>query len=250
MKLIRSFIKEPGFTLIELLIAVSIFSVVAVALYSSFNAGIRVWRRAEENMELHQAVRLAFEGLAKELRNAIFFGEEVSEDTSKPEGQIELAEKPELAFIGARKEITFMTQVDRLTDEGEFQRELAKIKYALEEDTKITRLVSFQGEGFDEALSGSSRTDSGDSGKEILIEGIEELVFEYSYENEDEESEPVWKDYWEDQQGLPLGVKARLKVRRKEGAAGEFFKTVFIPTGILGKEGELGEETERPGLSE
>ena len=212
---------------------------IAVALHSSFNAGIRVWRRAEENMRLHQTIRLALEGVAIELRNAIFYEGEAISETGTPPEETGFFEKPDLAFIGSKEEIIFISLINKLTEAGDPRKELARVRYALEDGTKLSRSVAFQGEGFAEPVSsGSLSVFASESGKEILIEDIEELRFEYSYEGE-EESSPVWKDSWEDQQGLPLGVKAHLKVKRKEGTAGDFSKTVFIPTGILGKEEEL-----------
>ena len=74
---------------------------------------------------------------------------------------------------------------------------------------------------------------------------VEELKFEYSHKAEDEELPPVWKDYWDQaQEGIPLGVKIHLKVKRERGETGEFTKTVFIPTGILGKEEAFGDVEE------
>ena len=43
--------KNPGFTFIELIIAVTIFAIVAVSIYSTFNAGIRVWLKTSPMIE-------------------------------------------------------------------------------------------------------------------------------------------------------------------------------------------------------
>lgn len=234
--------RRLGFTLIELLIAVTIFSVIAVALYSCFNAGIRVWRRAEENMELHQSVRLTLEGLAKELRNAVNYadedaGEEPQEEEEVEEGELEegegLLEKPDLVFFGSKDELRFVTLVTRLLEEGKFRKELAKLNYSLSGgEGELGREIAFQSEGFNPA----------GEAKETLISGIEELSFKYSYEPEEEDSPVEWKDYWENQKDVPLGVRIYLKVKREEGGTSEFSKIVFIPTGILGKEEESAEE--------
>ena len=60
-----------GFTLLELLLAVTIFSIIAVALYSSFHAGLRILRRAQDVMEFHQDLRLAMGELSLDLRNSL-----------------------------------------------------------------------------------------------------------------------------------------------------------------------------------
>lgn len=220
--------------------AVTIFSIIAVALYSGFRAGIRVWRAAEANMELHHSVRLSLGGMAKDLRNAVSYEEDSDADSEDVPEQAEtekaaelglenLIETPDLAFVGKRDEIVFVALAAKLTDEGEFRKELAKVRYFLGTEGQLKRSVAFQGLGFEPE----------DMEPEGLIDGIEELSFEYSYEGEDEESPPIWKEQWENQEGVPLGVKVRLKVKKKEGIAADFAKTVFIPTGILGKEETL-----------
>ena len=218
-----------GFTLIELLIAVAIFSVITIALYSSFNAGISVWRRAEENMELHQAVRLTLEGMGKELRNAIGFTEKKDSEETVEGEESQIMEKQELKFRGGRDGLAFVTLLTKPIEGNKFRKEMAKVSYSLDREGKLIRSVGFQSQGFV----------NGDSETEILMSGIEKLEFEYSYEAYEEDSSPVWKEYWEDQEGIPLGVKIHLKAKRKEGVASDFLKTVFIPTGILGKEREL-----------
>lgn len=215
-----------GFTLIEILIAVSIFSVIAIALYTGFNAGIRVWRRAEQNMELHQSIRFFLGGIGKELRNAINYGQAEGIGEIAGEGEAKLVVKPDLVFVGERDNISFVTLITRILEENESSVELAKINYSLNTDGTLMRKAAYQNEGFAET----------DINTEKLISDVEELRFEYVYKAEDEELPPTWKDYWQGQEGLPIGVKVFLKLKKQEGIAGDFFKTVFIPTGIMGEE--------------
>ena len=64
---------KKGFTLVELLIAVGIFGVVAISIYSSFGAAIKVWRHGEEIIESNQNLRLGLNEMSKDLKNIIFF---------------------------------------------------------------------------------------------------------------------------------------------------------------------------------
>jgi len=62
---------RKSFTLIELLIAVSIFSVVAVSVYSAFNTGVFTWRRINVEAESYQGAAVALELMANEIANHI-----------------------------------------------------------------------------------------------------------------------------------------------------------------------------------
>ncbi|MFH1288091.1 MAG: prepilin-type N-terminal cleavage/methylation domain-containing protein [bacterium] len=57
---------EKGFTLIELLISLTIFSLVAVVIYSSFYLGIRTWRKNEADLNTYQMVDFCFNRIRKD----------------------------------------------------------------------------------------------------------------------------------------------------------------------------------------
>src|SRR3989338_2967160 len=50
-----------------------IFSIVAVAIYSSFNVGIRAWRKAEASYKVRQEARYSLDTIARELRCSVNF---------------------------------------------------------------------------------------------------------------------------------------------------------------------------------
>src|SRR2546428_367323 len=60
-----------GFTLIELLVSLTIFSIIAVAVYSAFAGGVGAWRRAQEFSSTYQTARLVLDDMAHELKNAV-----------------------------------------------------------------------------------------------------------------------------------------------------------------------------------
>src|SRR5437899_10908801 len=60
-----------GFTLIELLVSLTIFSIIAVAVYSAFAGGVGAWRTAQEVSSTYQTARLVLEDMAHELKNAV-----------------------------------------------------------------------------------------------------------------------------------------------------------------------------------
>ena len=65
--------RTAGFTIIELLIALSIFAVIAVTLYSTFFAGISVWKRSGDKSGTYQDIRVVFGGMGRRALKKIFF---------------------------------------------------------------------------------------------------------------------------------------------------------------------------------
>lgn len=202
-----------SFTLIELLIALSIFAVVAIALYSAFSAGIAVWRRSSEGRDAYQDVKFIFDDMTKDLKNALYL--------SKGEESI-------YAFSGTTSEIIFMALEDTSSEEGP-QKEIVKLAYKYDEgQNELIRLRADISNGFD--------IEKGE--REVLFSNVEEFELEYCYDSGDEDNPYLWKDEWlEGDVGIPRGI--RITLLGKAGRRGEempkFIKTVFIPTGILGE---------------
>jgi type II secretion system protein J len=220
---------REGFTLLELLIAVSIFSVIAVALYSSFSAGIRIMRRSEAAMEFHQGLRLALSEVSLDLRNSL----PAEIHRGAEEGVPGEEEEPVYYFLGDAKSFRFVTVRD-IYERGRLRREICNVRYYLSGGGGGTfmRQTTYQGKGYSD---GSAREDE-------LAGGVDDIEMLYSYEPEDEDSPPVWLNYWEEEEKIPLGVRISLKIR-EAGSIGELVKTVYIETG------ELGVQSERlPGL--
>lgn len=62
---------KKGITLTELLLAVSIFAVIAVAIYSTFSMGVNAWRKMDGLLERYQEMRLLLDRAGLELRNCV-----------------------------------------------------------------------------------------------------------------------------------------------------------------------------------
>lgn len=67
----RAAFNRAGFTFLELLVGVMIFSMLSVAVYSSFSIGVRAWRKGEEEYRSRQEIRYLVNTLSRELRGAI-----------------------------------------------------------------------------------------------------------------------------------------------------------------------------------
>ena len=211
-----------GFTFIELIIAVTIFAIIAVSIYSTFNAGIRIWLRTSPMIEANQSLRVFFDTISLDLKNSVAYYDTSGALVKPGFGE---AYEGEINFEGAPARISFVTLINVSGPNLGLHEELAKITYVYDRVAKsVKRLVATKAEGFDEVNAKSFE----------MLTAIEEkdFGFEYCYKKmiTNSEYEYEWKDAWEEKnvQKIPRGV------RIKTGKASR--KTVFILTGTLGEE--------------
>lgn len=217
---------RAGFTLVELLLAITIFAIVAIALYSSFHAGVRILRRSEEVMEFHQGVRRVLDEVELDLHNTLLA--ELPSEEGDLLVQDELSEEEEKAiyFKGDAKSFNFIALKDVFTDSG-LESQVCNIKYYLSgaEGGTFSRDID----------AGGSRDEEGVSGTEAMLSNVSDVEISYSYEPRDEDSPPEWLGYWDEEEKVPLGVKITFRLRGL-GSVGSITKTVFIDIGALGVE--------------
>ena len=169
---------KNGFSLLELLIAMTIFVVVAVVLYSSFASGINVWRQAKSSFDTYQNARLSLEIIARDLRNSISY-----------EG---------LEFSGEKDRVSFAGLIN-CAEPGEPEiLKIGKISYYFEEtEDAIVRQVMPIGAEED---------------RRQLAEPVEDLNFSYFSKGED--NEYLWSDIWEIPGFRPLFVKIKATFKK------------------------------------
>ena len=198
----------------ELMIAVTIFAVVALSLYSLFAGRIKIWEKQESAFKSGHSARLVLDNMAKELRNSILY--------SRPEGALtELQEDLDLEFIGDEKRLTFITVLGK---------KIARVEYffenTLDRNGVLKRNIVFQEEGF-----GKEHQKEG-----ICLDGLENLGLEYAQKGE-KDSDPVWQETWTKPAAgakfkIPAGVRVTLEFRGLAHGKNEIIKkTIFIPTG-------------------
>jgi type II secretion system protein J len=198
-----------GFTFLELLIAVTIFSIVAVAIYSSFNVGIRAWGKTEGSYKIRQEARHSLDTMGRELRCAVKL-------TLKDPAGAEID-----SFEGSSAKISFW----RPTKEG-----VSKVTYLFDKEARALYYIS---QPYKEALAGAEGV------KSLLASGVSDLKVKYAYLDGDD---VVWQDGWKDKDhGIPMGVKAALSYDTDNGQTVEFDDTVFVPTGVIK---DVSEQTE------
>ena len=206
--------KNTGFTFIELIIAITIFSIVAVSIYSVFRVGIKLWYRTNPIIQDNQSFRLFFNTISSDLKNSVSYLKENM--------------KEKVNFEGDKQKVSFITLVD-VSGQGTMPHaELARVIYYFDSSRKVVkRAIATKAEGLSEDYAKAVDILNGIDTKDFGFEYCYKITYsptEYDYE---------WKDTWEEKESdggkIPRGVKIK---------AGEYSKTVFIPTGTLGGEDE------------
>lgn len=213
---------KKGFTFIEMIVAVTIFSVIAVSIYSVFNAGLRTWKRTSPAIEANQAARFFFDIVSKELKSAVCYVQNNADYVN---------------FDGESRKVSFWALIDLPGENNTVTTELAKVTYSLEPETVrpgeknagamvVTRNVAARFDGFEAKPEKS----------EPLVSGVkpEDFGFAFCYKEPGSSEtdytylwdEAGWSDRTKKKSIVPRGVRIRL---------GTLAKTVFIPTGELGE---------------
>lgn len=197
-----------GFTLLELLIAVTVFAIIAVSIYSSLGAGIRVWKRSSEAMSENQVLRLFFEMVSSDLKNAVRYYAVPGSDQKN--------------FEAEPGKISFMALVAAASKESKAHAELARVVYYLDrEKMAVCRKLATIRVGFDPEKAKAVE----------LVTDVEEkdFSFEYCYPADESRTSFDWKDGWEDDKNIPGGVRIKLR---------DFVKYVYIPAGKMDNRNE------------
>jgi len=205
---------EKGFTLIELLLAMALFSVIAVAIFSAFRCGITTWRKIQQVGSSYKDARLALDMISMELKNSIAM--------------------KDFGLRGTEEELEFFSVLDRYRPGTAAEPVIARIEYFLEpEEGRRTEVLKRR-----ESLC-NVKKDATREGE--WMGDIKALTFSYAGaetgdedaddEESDEESD-LWKDIWDPENGIPMGVRIDLiLVDPETGDETRLVKLVFIPTG-------------------
>lgn len=209
-----------AFTFIEILIGLTIFSIIALSLYSNFLSGTSVWKRSEEINRLYQEARWSLDTIAKELHNAIA----LDYKNSYPDFAVFKGNSDSLAFLIAN-------------DDG-----IKRINYFLEKVDESQNLF-FALKRKETPLIDSLQTPEGESLTETFSSLVSEggLKFSYSYSSTEGENEQIeWKGNWQDDKNLPKGLRIELALidPLNPQTKKTFNKTVFIPLGVIAQAGQ------------
>lgn len=102
--------KNMGLTLLEVLIAVTIFSIVVTAIYSTFRIGMKAYSIGNKNMEELQQIRFIFDTFSKDIRTIYYLDE--SAYNIQAQKRIEDFEKEHNKAIQEGREDEFLALYD------------------------------------------------------------------------------------------------------------------------------------------
>ena len=185
-------LQPKGFSLVELLIAVSIFSVISVAIYSTFSSGAIVLRRAKVIDLAFQKGLLREERLARELRQM-------------PSCRKQL-------FSGAKEKISFCGIVDYVPCRLTYYFDSSS-QALMRNSDKLSDIINPDGT-VDTRLKSKST---------IFLNKVKGIKFSYLYLDLKQDMYD-WAEDWKALY-LPAAVKISISTESRE-----YVTTVFLPT--------------------
>ena len=234
--------KQQGFSLIELLLALGIFSLIALTLYSTFATGMGISKRSEKVDRVYREARWAIEKMARELENMASYNFR----NSYPEREDFIGESNQLTFLHPTdkglKVIRFLTQnlefgsVHKTVVGEHSDRNVSVVTDFKEQATGTVALVREE-KDFLDSLSGETNVPKKTSvlSAKVAKEG---LKFSYPYLGSSEDEEKIiWKDVWEHNY-IPSAIRLEVTFVNPSSQEGllPVERTVFIPTGKIGRE--------------
>ena len=180
-----------AFTLVELLIAVSIFSVVSIAIYATFSSGASVLRRVKNIDLTQQKILLKTERISRELRQ-------------QPACRKQL-------FQGDKTKISFCANIDYFPHRLTYYFD-SSANALMRVADKLDKIIDAQGNLDPEFRSPAA----------VFLPKVKELRFSYLYLDL-KKNVYLWTDQWE-QDYLPFAIKFIIITENKEYAS-----TVYNP---------------------
>ena len=201
----RSAKQKKGLTLLELLITTSMLLVVGLAVYSSLNNGIKIWKRVNCPAP-EEDIYVFFEKLTRELRSCAAYSL--------------------IRFEGESDRIGFAAIVTS-TINGEAQKTIGRVSYFLDgSESALNRRQD------DYSIVSQGKTVS-DAGK--LASNVKSLSFKYYYFDpigNDYEWVSSWDEdmYKESKVKLPLAVRVEVEFEKGSNTY-DLEKTISLPQG-------------------
>ncbi len=184
---------KKSFTLIELLITVTIFSAVSIAIYATFNSGMRIWRRVEKFNLADIRNLIKIEKLNKELRQVFIFKEK------------------DIAFSGKKDQIQFPAVIDS---------EINNVAYSFDAGGKMVLRGAVK---LSDILAAKEKKEELPPNTAPYLTKVDEFSISYFY-YDIKKSAYSWKDEWKEN-SLPAAVKFNIIFENEP-----YSTTIFIPS--------------------
>ncbi|MFA5005396.1 MAG: type II secretion system protein [Candidatus Omnitrophota bacterium] len=181
-----------AFTMVELLISVGIFSVISIAVFSTFSSGLKVLRKAKMVDLTRQKILLKEERFSRELRESLACRKKLfSGKTAK------------LSFSGSDNH--YPSRITYYFDEA--------TQSILREVDRLSDIIAAESEGSEELKPQRS----------VFMAKVESAQFSYLFLDL-KKNDYIWKDEWKEDY-LPIAVKLVIVSQGNNYAT-----TVFLPT--------------------
>lgn len=184
--------RVKAFSLVELLISVSIFAVVSIAIYSTFNSGLTVLRRSKSIDLAQQRFLLKVERFSRDLRQTPVFNKQL--------------------FLGAKDRLSFSGIVNEMPSRLTYYYDASSGALMYNADS-LSAVITQEGKIDPELKSKAT----------VFLNKVKEVKFSYLFLNI-KNNEYEWADEWEEDT-LPAAVKFSISTDKYNHAA-----TIFLPT--------------------
>ncbi len=184
---------KNAFTLVELLIVTAMLSIISLAIYSTFNNGIKIWQRINRSLP-EEGLGIFLDKFSLDLKNTYKF--------------------TGLEFSGDRNRLEFMTLVN---SPGLQKRTVGQVIYSYDSQNKILNR---------EQRDYSQIYNDREGLANKVLTDIKSLKFRY-YFYDGQRKKYLWLDEWS-QETLPLAVRIEFEVGKEIGT-NKVTKTVSIP---------------------
>jgi prepilin-type N-terminal cleavage/methylation domain-containing protein len=206
-----------GFTFVELLLAISIFSIIAVVVYSAFSMGINAWRKMDGLLEGYQQIRLVTERMAWELRNCVDIENFNPQETEVFDFKGE-KEKDRIIFFSIKED-----GIRRILYQKKENKDF--------EDAQNKELEIFSLERLEQDFLAKPLPEDRDA--EVVLSLVRDVQFRYlDFSKEKKDGKVQWQDSWgaenEDFKKLPNQVWIRLVVLLPTGRKQDEYQEVVI----------------------
>jgi len=168
-----------GFSLIETMVVVTIFSIIALAVGSSFISGMKLWNRAKGAGFSRYELFLSLEYISRDFRQSLYL--------------------PEVLFEGTSEEVSFPA----LAGDS-----VVKVTYKFDPQEKALLRKEV---GLKAVFSGTEKESAAE--KQVLSLG--ELSFSYLYKDTEKKSYS-WVDAWEKGKGIFVAIKLKGRFKDNE----------------------------------
>lgn len=184
---------------------VSIFAVAGLAVYTTFNSGMKVWRKAKDLSQKSRGQSLKIEKMKRELRQAFIF------------------RKEEIAFSGTKVKISLAAIIDSKINRLTYAFDPGQEAILRNTEELADILASQEGQG---GLGDSPAYGGVAGGMEAdapYISGVKEFSLAYFYLDPQKQAY-AWKDDWQEDY-LPTAMRLNIGFEDEK-----YSETVFIPS--------------------